>query len=68
MLWRKLIYGKFGGEPRGWCSQERREDHGVGLWMSIRKVCGTFKAKKRLRWAMEKESNFGMTCGVMICL
>ena len=47
MLWRKLISGKFGKELEGWCSQERREGHGVGLWKSIRKVWGTFKAKIR---------------------
>ncbi|RVW56591.1 Clathrin heavy chain 2 [Vitis vinifera] len=43
----KTFSGKFGEEPGGWCSQEGREAHGVGLWKSIRKVWGTFKAKTR---------------------
>ena len=43
----KTFSGKFGEEPGGWCSREGREAHGVGLWKSIRKVWGTFKAKTR---------------------
>ena len=35
-LWRRVIVGKFGEEPRGWCSLARREGYGVGLWKVIR--------------------------------
>ncbi|KAJ9675675.1 hypothetical protein PVL29_024544 [Vitis rotundifolia] len=32
----KLIRGKYGDNRGGWCSQEVREAHGVGLWKGIR--------------------------------
>lgn len=52
MPWRKLIEGKFGEEPKGWCSQVGREGYGFGVWKSIMKRWGIFKAK---RWVMAEE-------------
>ena len=42
-LWRRVIVGKFGEEPRGWCSLARREGYGVGLWKVIRGGWEAFK-------------------------
>ncbi|KAL6316672.1 hypothetical protein AAG906_019585 [Vitis piasezkii] len=49
MLWRKLIVGKFGEEPGGWCSKEGREGHGVGLWKCTKKDGELLKPKQDLR-------------------
>ena len=36
-LWRKAISKKFGEMHRGWCSGEKRDSFGRGLWKEIRK-------------------------------
>ena len=35
-LWNQVIRGKYGEDRGGWCSQEVREAHGMGLWKGIR--------------------------------
>lgn len=35
-LWRKVVGGKYGVVPRGWCSEMGRGTFGVSLWRYIR--------------------------------
>ena len=43
----KAYRRKVGEEPKGWCSQVGREGYGFGVWKSIMKRWGIFKAKTR---------------------
>ncbi|RVW57534.1 Inactive TPR repeat-containing thioredoxin TTL3 [Vitis vinifera] len=52
-LWRRVIVGKFGEEPRGWCSLARREGYGVGLWKVIRGGWEAFKLDRGISFSLE---------------
>ena len=60
--------GKFGKEPRGWCSLVGRKGYGVGLWKGIRGSWEALRLERVLWLAMEEEQNLGMMIGVGMLL